>query len=332
MAESTESLPLVPLRDMVVFPHQMAPFVVGRDSSIRALELALATPEKRIFLSAQKNPKIDEPQATDIHETGVIAQILQSQKLPNGHIKVMVEGGRRGVIRSFIYRKDSFLVEVSVLPVKTSVSDDLRDYMGKVLTTFEQYARLSHHLAFDGIAATLKIDDPDRFADTLAAHLNVTTPEKQELLELAKPSERLAKLSDLLEAEIEKINLERRINNKVKKQMEKAQREYYLNEKIKAIHQELGRSEDRTDENGELKKKIEEAEMPKEVAEKAMAELKRLEAMPGVSAEATVSRNYIDWLISVPWKKYAKESGHRPRREILNDDHYGLEKLKGTHP
>jgi ATP-dependent Lon protease len=330
MAEAaTETLPLVPLRDMVVFPHQMAPFVVGRDSSIRALELALATPEKRIFLSAQKNPKIDEPQATDIHETGVIAQILQSQKLPNGHIKVMVEGGRRGAIRSFIHKKDTFLVEISLLPVKTAVSDDLRDYMGKVLTTFEQYARLSHHLAFDGIAAQLKIDDPERFEDTLAAHLNVTTPEKQELLEFVKPSERLAKLSDLLEAEIEKINLERRINNKVKKQMEKAQREYYLNEKIKAIHQELGRSEDRTDENGELKKKIEEAEMPKEVAEKALAELKRLEAMPGVSAEATVSRNYIDWLISVPWKKYAKESkdiGHAEK--ILNDDHYGLEKLK----
>ncbi|HKB70378.1 MAG TPA: endopeptidase La [Thermoanaerobaculia bacterium] len=329
MAETFEVLPLVPLRELVVFPFQMAPFVVGRDSSIRALERALATPEKRIFLSAQKNPKIDEPQAADIHAVGVVAQVLQSQKLPNGHIKVMVEGLRRGVIRSFVSEREAYFVEVGSVPVKTAVSDDLRDYMGKVLTTFEQYARLSHHLAFDGIAATLKIDDPDRFADTLAAHLNVTTPEKQELLELAKPSERLAKLADLLEGEIEKINLERRINNKVKKQMEKAQREYYLNEKIKAIHQELGRSDDRTDENGELKKKIEDAEMPKEVAEKAMAELKRLEAMPGVSAEATVSRNYIDWLISVPWKKYAKESkdiGHAEK--VLNDDHYGLEKIK----
>jgi ATP-dependent Lon protease len=329
MAESFEVLPLVPLRELVVFPYQMAPFVVGRDSSIRALERALATPEKRIFLSAQKNPKIDEPQAADIHAIGVVAQVLQSQKLPNGHIKVMVEGLRRGVIRSFVFEREAYFVEVGPVPVKTAVSDDLRDYMGKVLTTFEQYARLSHHLAFDGIAAQLKIDDPDRFADTLAAHLNVTTPEKQELLELAKPSERLARLSDLLEAEIEKINLERRINNKVKKQMEKAQREYYLNEKIKAIHQELGRGDDRTDENGELKKKIEEADMPKEVAEKAMAELKRLEAMPGVSAEATVSRNYIDWLISVPWKKYAKESKDIAHAEkVLNDDHYGLEKIK----
>jgi ATP-dependent Lon protease len=329
MADAFETLPLVPLRDMVVFPYQMSPFVVGRESSIRALERALSTPEKRIFLSAQKNPKIDEPSASDIHETGVVAQILQSQKLPNGHIKVMVEGERRGLIRSFLFERESFLVEVAPVAPRTATSDDLREFMAKVLTTFEQYARLSHHLVFDGLAATLKTDDPDRFTDTLASHLNVTTPEKQELLEALRPSDRLAKISDLLEAEIEKINLDRRINNKVKKQMEKAQREYYLNEKIKAIHQELGRNDDRSDETAELKKKIEEAEMPKEVAEKAMAELKRLEAMPGVSAEATVSRNYIDWLLAVPWKKYAKESKDIGLAEkILNDDHYGLEKIK----
>ncbi|MGH9441305.1 MAG: endopeptidase La [Thermoanaerobaculia bacterium] len=330
MADAFETLPLVPLRDMVVFPHQMSPFVVGRESSIRALERALATPEKRIFLSAQKNPKVDEPSASDIHETGVVAQILQSQKLPNGHIKVMVEGVHRGVIRSFLFERDSFLVEVVIaVPAKGGSPDDLREFMAKVLTSFEQYARLSHHLAFDGLAATLKTDDPDRFSDTLASHLNVVTPEKQALLEALKPSERLAKISDLLEAEIEKINLDRRINNKVKKQMEKAQREYYLNEKIKAIHQELGRNDDRSDETAELKKKIEEAEMPKEVAEKAMSELKRLEAMPGVSAEATVSRNYIDWLLAVPWKKDAKECKDIGLAEkVLNDDHHGLEKIK----
>ncbi len=329
MAEALETLPLVPLRDMVVFPHQMSPFVVGRESSIRALEKALATPEKRIFLSAQKNPKIDEPAASDIFETGVVAQILQSQKLPNGHIKVMVEGVRRGTIRSFLFERDSFLVEVVPVEVRGASVDDLREFMAKVLTTFEQYARLSHHLAFDGLAATLKTDDPDRFADTLASHLNVATPEKQALLEASKPSERLAKIADLLEGEIEKINLDRRINNKVKKQMEKAQREYYLNEKIKAIHQELGRNDDRSDETADLKKKIEEAEMPKDVAEKATAELKRLEAMPGVSAEATVSRNYIDWLLAVPWKKYAKECKDIGLAEkVLNEDHYGLEKIK----
>jgi ATP-dependent Lon protease len=314
---------------MVIFPSQMAPFVVGREPSIRALERAIATPEKRIFLSAQKNPKIDDPQPADIHSIGVIAQVLQSQKLPNGHIKVMVEGISRASIQGFVPDKGSFLVEVSPVAARTVLSEELKEFMGKVLASFEQYARLSHHLAFDGLAASLKTDEPDRFADQLASHMNVSTPEKQELLELAKPAPRLAKLADLLEAEIEKINLDRRINNKVKKQMEKAQREYYLNEKIKAIHQELGRSEDRADENGELKKKIEESGMPKEVEEKALAELKRLESMPGVSAEATVSRNYIDWLTAVPWKKAADESKDIAQAEkILNEDHHGLEKIK----
>ncbi|HZI66221.1 MAG TPA: endopeptidase La, partial [Thermoanaerobaculia bacterium] len=203
------------------------------------------------------------------------------------------------------------------------------EYMGKVLGLFEQYAKLSHHLAFEGLAASLKIDDPDRFADTLAAHLAVSTPEKQTLLEAISPHERLQKLQDLLEVEIEKVNIDRRINNKVKKQMEKAQKEYYLNEKIKAIHQELGRKDDRTDEVDDLKKKIATCGMPKEVREKADQELRRLEAMPPVSAEATVSRNYIEWLVGVPWRKASRESKDLTRAEkILNEDHYGLEKVK----
>src|SRR6266508_3602129 len=269
-ARPLEKLPLVPLRDMVVFPQQMAPFVVGRDSSIRALEAALATPSKRLFLAAQKNPQLDEPDPKQ-----------------------------------------------------------LKEYMSKVLVLFEQYAKLSHHLAFEGIAASLKIDDPERFADTLSAHLAVATPEKQTLLEAETAAERLQKLQDLLEVEIEKVNIDRRINNKVKKQMEKAQKEYYLNEKIKAIHQELGRKDDRTDEVDDLKKKIATSGMPKEVREKAETELRRLEAMPPVSAEATVSRNYIEWLVGVPWKKSSRESRDISRAEkILNEDHYGLEKVK----
>jgi ATP-dependent Lon protease len=328
MSESLDILPLVPLRDMVIFPHQVAPFVVGRESSIRALERSLATGPKLIYLAAQKNPKIDEPAPGDIHPVGVVAQVMQSQKLPNGHIKVMVEGLSRGKIRSFGEGKNFFAVEVERIVVRAGETS-LAEFMARVLSLFEQYARMSHHLAFDSLASTLRTDDPDRFADTLAAHLNVNTGEKQALLEIVKPSERLAKIQDLLEAEIEKINIDRRINNKVKKQMEKAQREYYLNEKIKAIHQELGRSDDRTDETAELKKKIEESGMPADVQEKAMAELKRLEAMPSVSAEATVSRNYIDWLIAVPWKKAAKESRDIVNAEkILDEDHYGLEKIK----
>ncbi len=324
-----ESLPLVPLRDMVVFPHMMQPFVVGRESSIRALEAALATPVKRLFLAAQRDPQLDEPTPQDIYEIGVIATVAQSLKLPNGHIKVMVEGVRRGRIMAFERRGAYLSVAVEVLPVKPVDPESLKDYLGKVLALFEQYAKLSHHLAFEGLAASLKIDDPERFADTLSAHLAVATAEKQALLEAESAYERLQKLQDLLEVEIDKVNIDRRINNKVKKQMEKAQKEYYLNEKIKAIHQELGRKDDRTDEVEELKKKIEESGMPKEVREKADQELRRLEAMPPVSAEATVSRNYIEWLVGVPWKKASRESRDLTRAEkILNDDHFGLEKVK----
>ncbi len=325
-----ESLPLVPLRDMVVFPHMMAPFVVGRESSIRALEAALATPVKRLFLAAQKDPQLDEPKPEDIYEVGVVATVAQSLKLPNGHIKVMVEGVRRGRIMR-LRAQGRVPVGRRGACCRSGPSDveSLRDYMAKVLALFEQYAKLSHHLAFEGLAASLKIDDPERFADTLAAHLSVATAEKQTLLEAESPYERLQKLQDLLEVEIEKVNIDRRINNKVKKQMEKAQKEYYLNEKIKAIHQELGRKDDRTDEVEELKKKIETSGMPKEVREKADQELRRLEAMPPVSAEATVSRNYIEWLVGVPWKKASREIKDISRAEkILNDDHFGLEKVK----
>jgi ATP-dependent Lon protease len=329
MGPGLESLPLVPLRDMVVFPHMMQPFVVGRESSIRALEAALATPTKRLFLAAQKDPQLDEPKSEDIYDVGVVATIAQSLKLPNGHIKVMVEGVRRGRILAFERRGEFLTVRVEMLAVKPADAEGLKDYMTKVLALFEQYAKLSHHLAFEGLAASLKIDDPERFADTLSAHLAVTTAEKQLLLEAESAYERLQKLQDLLEVEIDKVNIDRRINNKVKKQMEKAQKEYYLNEKIKAIHQELGRKDDRTDEVEDLKKKIESSGMPKEVREKADQELRRLEAMPPVSAEATVSRNYIEWLVGVPWKKASRESKDLTRAEkILNDDHYGLEKVK----
>ena len=328
-SRALDSLPLVPLRDMVVFPHMMQPFVVGRESSIKALEAALASPAKRLFLAAQRDPQLDEPRPEDIFDVGVIATVAQSLKLPNGHIKVMVEGVRRGRIMAFERRGEYLSVAVEPMPLRPADVESLKEYMAKVLSLFEQYAKLSHHLAFEGLAASLKIDDPERFADTLSAHIAVATAEKQALLEAESPYERLQKLQDLLEVEIDKVNIDRRINNKVKKQMEKAQKEYYLNEKIKAIHQELGRKDDRTDEVEDLKKKIESSGMPKEVREKAETELRRLEAMPPVSAEATVSRNYIGWLVGVPWKKASRESKDLTRAEqILNDDHYGLEKVK----
>jgi ATP-dependent Lon protease len=324
-----ERLPLVPLRDMVVFPHMMAPFIVGRESSVRALEQALSTPGKRIFLAAQKDPRIDDPLRDDICDVGVVATVIQNLKLPNGNVRVMVEGVQRGKISEVSEDEGALHVDAEVFEINYPMSEELRVYMTKVLSAFEQYAKMSHHLAFEGLMSTLKLDDADRVADILSAHLMVATAEKQSLLELLNPYERLQRLHDLLDIEIEKINIDKRINVKVKKQMEKAQKEYYLNEKIKAIHQELGRKDDRGDELAELREKIEKAGLPKEVKEKAEQELKRLEAMPPVSAEATVSRNYIDWLVSVPWRKKSKERKDLDHAErVLNEDHYGLEKIK----
>src|SRR6266852_3651621 len=322
-------LPLVPLRDMVVFPSMMAPFVVGRRASIRALEATLSTSGKKIFLATQKDPKIDDPSIGEIYPIGVIATVVQNLKLPNQNVKVMVEGLTRAEIISTQEAEGYVTVTVRDIESGVPLTAEVAQYMQKLVEIFEQYAKMSHHLAFEGVMSTLKLDDPDKFADTLASHLLITTGEKQQLLETPSPYERLQKLQDFLEIEIEKINIDKRINSKVKKQMERAQKEYYLNEKIKAIHHELGRKDDRTDEIEELRQKIEEAGMPKETKEKALQELKRLEAMPGVSAEATVSRNYIEWLVSVPWKKTTKEiKDIELAEQILNEDHYGLDKIK----
>jgi ATP-dependent Lon protease len=322
-------LPLVPLRDMVVFPSMMAPFVVGRKASILALEATLATADKRIFLATQRDPKIDDPSMDEIYQVGVVATVVQNLKLPNQNVKVMVEGLSRAEIVNSHEANGLVIVGARAIDTTYPLTPEVSQYMQKLVEIFEQYAKMSHHLAFEGVMSTLKLDDPDKFADTLASHLLITTGEKQQLLETPSPYERLQKLQDFLEIEIEKINIDKRINSKVKKQMERAQKEYYLNEKIKAIHHELGRKDDRSDEIEELRQKIEEAGMPKETKEKAMQELKRLEAMPGVSAEATVSRNYIEWLVSVPWKKSTKEIKDIDLAEqILNEDHYGLEKIK----
>jgi ATP-dependent Lon protease len=327
--KQTQTLPLVPLRDMVVFPSMMAPFVVGRRASILALEATLSTSEKKIFLATQRDPKIDDPSMDEIYSIGVIATVVQNLKLPNQNVKVMVEGLTRAEIVGSGERDGYVTVDVREMDADYPLTPEVSQYIQKLVEIFEQYAKMSHHLAFEGVMSTLKLDDPDRFADTLASHLLITTSEKQQLLETPSPYERLQKLQDFLEIEIEKINIDKRINSKVKKQMERAQKEYYLNEKIKAIHHELGRKDDRSDEIEELRQKVEDAGMPKETKEKAIQELKRLEAMPGVSAEATVSRNYIEWLVSVPWKKASKEIKDIDLAEqILNEDHFGLEKVK----
>ena len=329
ISTSSERLPVVPLRDMVVFPQMMAPFIVGRRGSVLALEQTLRTAGKLIFLVAQRDPKVDDPGIDDIHPIGVVARVVQNVKLPNGNVKVMVEGMRRAELRTLEEKDGAFEADVEVYEIDYPADDKVQVYMSRLLNSFEQYAKMSHHLAFESLMSTLKLDDPDRFADALAAHLTVSTAEKQTLLETLNPYERLQAVHDLLDVEVEKINIDKRINVQVKKQMEKAQKEYYLNEKIKAIHHELGRKDDRADEIAELKKKVEKSGAPKLVREKAEQELRRLEAMPPVSAEATVSRNYVDWLVSVPWKKRSRElKDLKKAATILDQGHYGLEKVK----
>jgi len=326
--EVYETLPIVPLRDVVVFPHMMMPFVIGRPSSIRALEHALAK-DKRIFLAAQHDAATDDPKPNDIYTMGCIANIVQSLKLPDGNIKVLVEGVDRARAVEWKEDKGFYRVVVKVLPRQKETVTDLETTMNRVVNLFEQYVKLSNNLNFDAMIAAVRVDDPSRLADTIAAHMIIGVEEKQNLLEIISPIERLNRIASVLEVEVDKLQVDRRIQSRVKKQMEKAQKEYYLNEKMKAIQKELGRKDDRGNEVEELRKKIEQSKMPKDVEEKAVQELRRLEAMPPMSAEATVSRNYLDWLIAVPWFKKTKDSRDLKRaEEILHEDHYGLEKIK----
>ncbi|HUF23260.1 MAG TPA: endopeptidase La [Vicinamibacterales bacterium] len=326
--ELYETLPIVPLRDVVVFPHMMMPFVIGRPSSTRALEHALLK-DKRIFLAAQHDAAVDDPQPADIYTMGCVANIVQSLKLPDGNIKVLVEGVERARAVEWKEDKGFFRVVVKIVPKPKEAGVDAEATMSRVVSLFEQYVKLSNNLHYDAMIAAVRVDDPGKLADTIAAHLLVGVDEKQNLLEIISPVERLNRIAGILEAEVDKLQVDRRIQSRVKKQMEKAQKEYYLNEKMKAIQKELGRKDEKGNEVEELKKKIEQSKMPGEVEEKAIQELKRLEAMPPMSAEATVSRNYLDWLIAVPWHKKTKESRDlRRAEEILNEDHYGLEKIK----
>ena len=325
--EVYETLPIVPLRDVVVFPHMMMPFVIGRPSSTRALDHALVK-DKKIFLAAQKDAANDDPNPDDIYTMGCIANIVQSLKLPDGNVKVLVEGVDRARVVEWKEDKGFFRVVAKAL-TRPEASGDVEGTTSRVVSLFEQYVKLSNNLQYDAMIAAVRVDDPSKLADTIAAHLVVGVEEKQNLLEIISPLERLVRIASILENEVDKLQVDRRIQSRVKKQMEKAQKEYYLNEKMKAIQKELGRKEDRGNEADDLRKKIEDSKMPQEVEEKAIQELKRLEAMPPMSAEATVSRNYLDWLIAVPWYKKTRESRNLKRAEkILNEDHYGLEKIK----
>jgi ATP-dependent Lon protease len=322
----TKKLPMMPIRDVVIFPYMMTPFVVGRESSVRALEEALAA-DKKIFLATQHDASIDEPKPNEIYQIGTIVNIVQSLKLPDGNIKVLVEGMERGKILQ-VTEADGYmqaLVRTAKFPPEPQTG--LEPSIQRVTQLFEQYVKLCQSLNYETMIAAVRMEDPSKLTDTIAANLQLSIEEKQELLEIFDPAERLTRVADVLDIEIEKLNMDRTIQSRVKRQMERAQKEYYLNEKIKAIQKELGRGE--KSEFDELKKKIEAAGMPKDVREKAINELKKLEAMPPMSAESTVSRNYLDWLLAVPWKKRSKEIRNIDRAEkVLNEDHYGLEKIK----
>ena len=322
----TRKLPMMPIRDVVIFPFMMTPFVVGRESSVRALEEALAG-DKRIFLATQHDPGVDEPKPDEIYQVGSIVNIVQSLKMPDGNIKVLVEGIERARILQVTETDGFYMSSVRVNRYTPEITPQVEATMQRVSGLFEQYVKLCQSLNQETIAATVRMDDISRLSDTIAANLQLAIEEKQELLEIFDPAERLNRISDVLDIEIEKLNMDRTIQSRVKRQMERAQKEYYLNEKIKAIQKELGRGE--KSEFDELKKKIDTSGMPPDVMEKATQELKKLEAMPPMSAESTVSRNYLDWLLAVPWKKKSKEIRDIDFAEhTLNEDHYGLEKIK----
>src|ERR1700722_8426475 len=317
---------MMPIRDMVIFPYMMTPFVVGRESSVRALEEAL-TGDRKIFLATQHDAGIDEPRPEDIYNVGTIGNIVQSVKMPDGNIKVLVEGLERAKAVEMNDADGFFVATVRVANRQLEVNPQIEQVMQRVTSLFEQYVKLQQSLNYETMIAAVRMDEPAKLSDTIAANLQLSIEEKQELLDIFDPSERLTRVADVLDIEIEKLNMDRSVQSRVKRQMERAQKEYYLNEKIKAIQKELGRGE--KSEFDELRKKIEAAGMPKDVFDKAIQELKKLEAMPPMSAESTVSRNYLDWLLAVPWKKKSKETRSIDHAEkVLNADHYGLEKIK----
>ncbi len=323
-----DQLAVLPLRDIVVFPHMIVPLFVGREKSVRALE-AVMKDDKQILLVAQKNASQDDPSVDDIYRVGTVSTILQLLKLPDGTVKVLVEGGRRAKIVGFKETESYFEAFVEAMPDQAVEAKELEALGRTVVSQFEQYIKLNKKIAPEVLVSLNQIEEPSKLADTVASHLNLKIAEKQELLEIAKVGERLERVFGHMESEIGVLQVEKRIRSRVKRQMEKTQREYYLNEQLKAIQKELGEGEDGKDENAELEAKIKKTKLSKEARDKAMAELKKLKTMSPMSAESTVVRNYLDWMLSIPWKKRSKIRNDVVAAEkVLDDDHYGLEKVK----
>ena len=325
---ANQQYPVLPLRDVVVFPHMVIPLFVGRKKSISALEKSMES-GKQILLVAQKDAADDDPTVDRIYAVGTVANILQLLKLPDGTVKVLVEGERRADVTRYVESEECFMADIRLV-----VSEPLAEREGEVLMRtvmgeFDQYVKLNPKIPPEILTSLAGIDDASRLADTIAAHLSLKIEDKQNILEMSGARERLEHILGVMESEIDLLQVEKRIRGRVKKQMEKSQREYFLNEQMKAIQKELGETEDAPNEIEELGKKIADAGMTKEAREKAEAELKKLKMMSPMSAEATVVRNYIDWLVSAPWKKRSKvRKDLRAAEKVLESDHYGLEKVK----
>jgi ATP-dependent Lon protease len=322
-------VPVLPLRDVVVYPHMVIPLFVGREKSIRALESAMDD-DKKILLVAQKSAEVDDPQVSDIHEIGTLSTILQLLKLPDGTVKVLVEGAERAAVVRFQTTEEFFSAQIELKGAGENAGERETDVlMRSLLTLFDQYVKLNKKVPPEILTSLSGIDEPGRLADTIAAHMALKLDEKQRILEIEDVRQRLEHLMGIIEAEIDVLQIEKRIRGRVKQQMEKSQREYYLNEQMKAIQKELGEMDDVPNEVEELQEKIDKAGMSKEANAKATAELNKLKMMSPMSAEATVVRNYIDWLVSVPWKKRTKIRHDLAVAEtVLDEDHYGLEKVK----
>ena len=323
-----EIYPLLPLRDVVVFPYMVVPLFVGRKKSIRAIEEAMLK-NRKIILCSQKQAKTDDPEAAELFETGTVAEILQLLKLPDGILKILVEGTTRVKIKRFTRLDEYFEVEGERIITEDRKSIELQALMRNVITLFEQYVKLNKKIPLEVIMVANNVEEPGRLADIITAHLNLKVEEKQEILEAFEPRERLEKIAAILNRELEIMMVEKKIRGQVRKQMEQIQKEYYLREQMKAIQKELGDADERTEEVEELKAAIAKAGMPEEAREKADKELAKLTKMPPGSAEATVSRNYIDWLVALPWKKQTRDRIDLVRcQEILDEDHFGLKKVK----
>jgi ATP-dependent Lon protease len=320
--------PVLPLRDIVVFPHMIVPLFVGREKSVRALEDVMKD-ERQILLVAQKNASQDEPSTDDIYRVGTVSTVLQLLKLPDGTVKVLVEGGKRARIVGFTDRHAFFEAEAEVIDETAGETEEGEALLRSVVSQFEQYIKLNRKVPSEVMVSINQIEDPGKLADTVASHLALKIAEKQQLLETPSVSERLERVFSHMESEIGVLQVEKRIRNRVKRQMEKTQREYYLNEQLKAIQKELGEGEEGRDEAAELEERINAAALSKEAREKALAELKKLRSMSPMSAEATVVRNYLDWMLSIPWKKRTRiKKDIKLAGDILDADHYGLSKVK----